>query len=493
MRPSSRWGEALSGIEDHVAVYDREWRYVYLNPKGAEVLGRTREELLGRCIWEVFPEAVGNQYWRELHQAAAEGRPIHSEHHYLPWDRWYENHIYPFSGGVAVLSSDITERKQVQHEREQLLAQLDTVAHQMPAAVMIADARGTLVFCNEQVREIVGFDYPLNRPLSDLGELPRFEGLWPDGRPLARNEWPLPRVLRNGEVLRGEEIDIRRGDGTQVTIEVNAGPVRDEEGRITAAVVVFQDITDRKRAEEVLREEDRRKDEFLAMLAHELRNPMAPIRNAVEILKMLGPSEPRIDRCHEVIERQVIHLARLVDDLLDVSRITRGKLTLQKETIDLAAAMARAVETARPLIESRDQRLAVALPDPPLILEADLVRVSQIVGNLLNNAAKYSPPGSEIRLSAAREGAEAVIRVKDEGVGIPPGVLPKVFDLFVQADSSLARSEGGLGIGLTLVRTLVEMHGGTVTAESEGPGRGSELTVRLPLSGKERPLQAAPR
>ncbi|HSK81761.1 MAG TPA: PAS domain-containing protein, partial [Thermoanaerobaculia bacterium] len=309
-------GEALAGIDDHVAVYDREWRYVYLNQRGAEVLGRTREELLGRCIWEVFPDAVGNQYWRELHQAVAEGKPIHSEHHYLTWDRWYENHIYPFPGGVCVLSSDITERKRAQLEKESLLVRLEAVARQMPAAVMIADAAsGTLVFCNERVFEILGYDDRLERRIDPFDDPPQIEGFRPDGGRLTGQDWPIARVLRTGEVVRGEEIEIRRLDGTRVTIEVNAGPVRDEEGGITAGVVVFLDVTDRKRAEEALRDGDRRKDEFLAMLAHELRNPMAPIRNAVEILKMIGSSEPLIDRCRDVIERQVIHLARLVDDL----------------------------------------------------------------------------------------------------------------------------------------------------------------------------------
>lgn len=479
-------GEALAGIEDHVAVYDRDWRYVYLNHRGAEVLGRTREELLGQCLWEVFPDAVGNQYWRELHQAVAEGRPIHSEHHYLPWDRWYENHIYPFPGGVCVLASDITERKRAQLERESLLLQLEAVARQMPAAVMIADAvTGTLVFCNERVFEILGYDL-LKSQVNLFDDPSQIEGFRPDGGRLAAGDWPIARVLRTGEVVRGEEIEIRRLDGKRLTIEVNAGPVRDGEGRITAGVVVFGDVTERKRAEEALREADRRKNEFLAMLGHELRNPLAPIRNAVEVLGLLGASEPRIDWCREVIDRQVSHLSRLVDDLLDISRITQGKVTLQKEAFDLAMIVSRAVETTRPLIEERGHRLILALPREPVLLEADLVRLAQVLANLLNNAAKYTPEGGEIRLSAESEGQDAVIRVSDNGLGIPPAMINRVFELFVQGDQSLARSEGGLGIGLTLVRSLVEMHGGTVEARSDGPGRGSEMVVRLPVLVPER-------
>jgi CheY-like chemotaxis protein/two-component sensor histidine kinase len=232
------------------------------------------------------------------------------------------------------------------------------------------------------------------------------------------------------------------------------------------------------------READRRKDEFLAMLAHELRNPIAPILNALHLLRE-EDGGPAAEQAHEVAERQVRHLARLVDDLLDVSRINSGKIHLRKVRVELGEAVARAVETARPLIAARRHELSVSLPDEPIPLEADAARLEQVLANLLNNAAKYTETGGRIAIEAHREGEAAVVRVRDNGIGIAPELLPRIFDLFTQADRSLDRSQGGLGIGLTLVRSLVEMHGGRITAASAGVGKGSEFVVRLPLGSPE--------
>jgi signal transduction histidine kinase/DNA-binding response OmpR family regulator len=229
-----------------------------------------------------------------------------------------------------------------------------------------------------------------------------------------------------------------------------------------------------------LQEADRRKDEFLAMLAHELRNPLAPLRNALQILRLPEVGAAEAERALAMMDRQVQHLVRMVDDLLDVSRLLRGKVRLRLEPVSLGEALARAVETAQPVIDARGHQLTVELPEEPVYLEGDLVRLAQVFANLLHNAAKYSEKAGPIAVSAAREGEWAVVRVRDQGVGIEAGLLPRVFDLFVQADASAARSQGGLGIGLTLVKRLVEMHGGAVSAWSAGPGRGAEFTVRLP-------------
>lgn len=235
-----------------------------------------------------------------------------------------------------------------------------------------------------------------------------------------------------------------------------------------------------------LKEADRRKDEFLAMLAHELRNPLAPLRNALHVVRQRGPEQSAVVRqAWELMDRQVDHLVRLVDDLLDVSRITRGRVELRKEKVDLAEAATRALESARPLIDARRHRLTYEGPPAPVRVEADPVRLAQVIGNLLNNAAKYTDEGGQITLTVGREGHEAVVRVRDTGAGLPPEMLPRVFDLFTQAESTLDRAQGGLGIGLTLVRSLVEMHGGSVQALSAGPGQGSEFVVRLPALAGE--------
>jgi signal transduction histidine kinase len=248
------------------------------------------------------------------------------------------------------------------------------------------------------------------------------------------------------------------------------------------------EIAERKRLEEELRRRveelaaaDRTKDEFLAMLAHELRNPLAAIANAGYLLDRKGESDVRSGEMLAVIGRQIRHLSRLVDDLLDVSRFNRGRIELRQEPVELRRAVEGAAETARPLIEQRRHALTVDLPVEPLWIEADLTRIEQIFANLLHNAAKFTEPGGRISLAAERQGSEVLLRVRDTGVGIAPELLPRIFDLFVQEERSLARSQGGLGIGLTLVRSLVERHGGTIEAASDGPGRGSELRVRLPL------------
>jgi PAS domain S-box-containing protein len=235
-----------------------------------------------------------------------------------------------------------------------------------------------------------------------------------------------------------------------------------------------------------LKETDRRKDEFLAMLAHELRNPLAPIRNAVQIFRAKGSPVPELQWARDVIDRQLQQMTRLVDDLLDVSRITRGNIELRKERVQLATSVTSAVEASRPLIEKWGHELTVTLPPQPIFLEADHTRLSQVLLNLLNNAAKYTEQGGRIWLNAEQEGAHAVIRVRDTGVGIPQEMLPRIFEIFTQVDRSLERSQGGLGIGLTLVQSLVEMHGGTVEAHSDGPGKGSEFIVRLPVAAEHK-------
>jgi signal transduction histidine kinase/CheY-like chemotaxis protein len=256
----------------------------------------------------------------------------------------------------------------------------------------------------------------------------------------------------------------------------------------TALGLIVTDLTEQKRQQELMAAH-RRKDDFLAILAHELRNPLAPIRSAVQLLNMPSATDDMAARARETIERQVGNLTRLVDELLDVSRISRGKIQLRKESLELATVVQRAAEAAYPLVKARQHVLSIELPSEPIWLEADPTRLEQILVNLLNNAAKYTEPGGRIWISAKQAGNEAVLTVKDTGVGIAPDLLPQIFELFTQADHSLDHSQGGLGIGLTLVRSLVGLHGGSITAHSDGLGKGSEFVVRLPLLPQARTVR----
>jgi PAS domain S-box-containing protein len=270
-------------------------------------------------------------------------------------------------------------------------------------------------------------------------------------------------------------------DGRRVDISLTVSPVRDARGVIIGASKVARDITERKRAEQALRDADRRKDEFLAMLAHELRNPLAPIRYALAAARMPGRTAEQRRHAEEVVERQVAHMSRLLDDLLDVSRATRGILVLKKGRTELTSVIGAAIETARPFIDAKHHRLSLELPTQAVQLEADAVRLAQVFANLLINAAKYTNPGGDIRLRAVQEGSEVVVAVRDNGIGIPKAMMPRLFTLFSQADAAAGRTQDGLGVGLALVRGLVALHGGEVGVTSEGVGRGSEFTVRLPL------------
>jgi two-component system CheB/CheR fusion protein len=284
---------------------------------------------------------------------------------------------------------------------------------------------------------------------------------------------------------------IRGKDGNYRWFLSRAIPIRNEKGRIVRWFGTNTDVTELRELEDALREADHRKDEFLATLAHELRNPLAPVRNAMQVIRLKGPASLELQWAREVIERQVQQMTRLIDDLMDVSRITRNKIELRKEIVELGAILQSAVETSRPLIDASAHTITVSLPPQPIYLNADATRMAQVFSNLLNNAAKYSEDSGRIELSAECDRDEAVVSVRDHGIGIPREMLPHIFDLFTQADRSLERAHGGLGIGLTLVKRLVEMHGGTVTAQSGGAGQGSTFMVRLPIA-VSLPAETAP-
>jgi signal transduction histidine kinase len=306
---------------------------------------------------------------------------------------------------------------------------------------------------------------------------------------LPPEELPLQRAARGAEVRNYEE-EIHFDDGQVIHLYGSAVPLRDPNGAPRGSIGAFVDVTRLKQAEAALRDADRRKDEFLAMLSHELRNPLAPILTAVELMQLRGDVATPYER--EVILRQAQHLTRLVDDLLDVSRVARGKVKLKKNLLELASVVAKAVESAAPLLERQRHELRLSVPVQGLTVEADEVRLTQVIANLLTNAARYTAPHGHIDVTAAREGEDVVLRVHDDGMGIDANLLPHVFEMFVQGVQSADRSQGGLGLGLSLAHTLTELHGGTIVAYSAGPGRGSEFTVRLPASKQAAPTPSTP-
>ncbi len=364
-------------------------------------------------------------------------------------------------------------------ERRQAEEQFRVMAENIPQLAWMARPDGHIFWYNRRWYEYTG-----TTPDSQEG--------W--GWESVHDPEVLPEVRERWKqcIATGEPFDmvfpLKGRDGAFRPFLTRIMPVKDAEGRVVQWFGTNTDITEQKQAAEELRkltaelsEADRRKDEFLATLAHELRNPLAPIRNGLEIMRLSSGGGETVEKARAMMERQLGQMVHLVDDLLDVSRISRGKLDLRKERVDLAVVLNNAVETSRPLIDSNGHELTVGVPPWPIFVDADVTRLGQVFGNLLNNAAKYSERGGRIGLTAERQGGEVVVSVKDTGVGIPPDMLPKIFEMFTQVDRSLEKSQGGLGIGLTLVKQLVEMHGGSVEAKSDGHGRGSEFVVRLPL------------
>ena len=368
---------------------------------------------------------------------------------------------------------------------------------QQGAATLTSD--GTVFYANQRLAEL------LSVPLGSLIGT-RFSDYVADA-----DRGVLAAAL--DQALTGDvqcEVAIRRGEGG-FPAGITASPLLEQESILCLLVT---DLTQQKRQEHererfleeqvartaaestaaALREADRRKDEFLAILAHELRNPLGPLRNGIQLLSLAGPLEPGMRETHEMMARQVENLVRLVDDLLDVGRVTQGMIKLRKERVDARVIVSRAVESCRDFVSERDHRLEVDLPEDLLPVEVDMVRMAQVVVNLLKNAAKFTPPGGRIRIAAERmpDSDEALIRVRDSGQGISPDMLSKVFDLFVQADSTASRTEEGLGIGLTLARYLTELHGGSLNAASAGLGQGSEFVIRFPLAPGAKPPAPRP-
>jgi PAS domain S-box-containing protein len=379
---------------------------------------------------------------------------------------------------------DVTDRKRLQDELERKQQEFATLVENSPDVIFRLDYKLRHLYVNPAVTLATGWtpEHFLGKTGLEAG-LP--ESFWKGFEPKCR------RTLETGEP-QSFEFEYESPQGKQFyQARVVREPASNGDGPTLLGITT--NITNLREAEAALRDADRRKDEFLATLAHELRNPLAPIRNSLEVMKQAKGRDDLMGEARATMERQLRQMVRLIDDLLDVSRITRNRIELRKERVELASILHHAIEACQPLIEAARHNLSIALPSDPIYLNADPVRLAQIFGNLLTNSCKYTELGGRIWLTADRQGSDVIVTVKDTGVGIPSDMLPHIFDMFTQVDRSLERSQGGLGIGLTLVQRLVEMHDGSVTASSAGRGRGSEFSVRLPMLSEPPPVSRSAR
>jgi PAS domain S-box-containing protein len=384
--------------------------------------------------------------------------------------------------GASKIARDVTHHRYAEHRERQLLA--DTAAanakfqaffEQGALFAAILDVDGNVLEPNRLFAEGCGFTR------NEIIGRPVWEGPWWVESAESRARIQAAATEAAGGLNARAEVSYRTADGSKRNGVVVIQPIKRYADQVLFLALSGADITDRKRLEDDLREADRKKNEFLAMLAHELRNPLAPISNAARALRLGVGDAEAVCSASEMLERQVSLLARLVDDLLDISRITRGTIELRTTRTALGPIVLQAIEAVRPLAKSMNHEVTTTLPKNEIYVEADPARLTQVVGNILNNACKFTNAGGQIQLIVSQDNQEAAIRVCDNGIGIAPEHLPLLFDMFAQVDASLERSRDGLGIGLTLVKTLVELHGGSVTVNSGGPGRGSEFTVRLPV------------
>ncbi|HYW31192.1 MAG TPA: PAS domain-containing sensor histidine kinase [Gemmatimonas sp.] len=459
----------LDSITDGFVTLDKSGHFTFVNAEAERMFGRPRDELLGRTLTELFPEYAARGMTREFERAARERTMVEFDDVEPGTGRSIASRIYPADdGGVSMYFRDTTQQRVADARAFRSEEQARTLISVLPgAAVFVVDRELRYTVADGDALHAAG-----KTPADFVGKTIH-EVL--DAAKAAELERRF-RLAFEGVPFTHEHDEHDRSFATRGV------PLRDESGDVYAVMAFSSDITDRKASEVVLREADRRKDEFLATLAHELRNPLAPVMNALAILKRAGDDTALAEQASAMMERQLRQMVRLIDDLMDVSRITRNALELRVSRIELTPVLHHALEACGPMIEEAGHHLDVVLPEEPVCLDGDAARLAQVFGNLLVNACKYTERGGHIRVTATVRDDQVVVEVHDTGMGIPPDMLGAVFEPFAQVDRSLERTHGGLGIGLSLVKQLVTLHNGSVSAHSDGAGHGSTFTVCLPLA-----------
>ena len=491
LRKQSEWLRVtLSSIGDGVISTDTDGQVSFINGVAEVMTGWSSNEALGQALDEVFHivnestgERVENPAARVLREGAIAGLANHTI--LIAKDgtqRPIDDSAAPICddtgriSGCVLVFRDVTERRSAERALRRSERELAEFFENANVGLHWVGPDGIILRANQAELDLLGYS--------------REEYV---GRHIAEFHADRPVIdtiltrLTSGEILHEYPARLRCKDRSIRYVLLNSSGFFDN-GKFIHSRCFTHDITERQRAEETLAEANRRKDEFLATLSHELRNPLAPIRNAVQILKTISPATPTLEWCRDLIDKQVSQMARLMEDLLDLTRITRNSLELRKQPADLRAVIEGAIETSRPLIETGRHKLTIDLPEQKMMLDGDAARLMQVFANLFNNAAKYTEADGQIHVKAVVRRAaqndlqEVVVAIKDNGIGIAPDLLPHVFEMFFQADRSKERHYGGLGIGLTLARHIVEIHGGVIEVKSDGLGQGSEFVVRLPLA-----------
>jgi len=453
----------LASIDDHLVTYDREWRYKFVNDAAARVLGKKPDELLGKSIWKLFPEAVGNQYYRELHEALRTQKRIISEHFYPPFNKWFENHIYPFKGGVTVFSTDITARKHAEALLVESEERFRTMADAAPVFVGLTDEKGKVLFVNRTFLEFLG------KTAEDVLGDGYGDVFHPEDLPIFTKAYGNSLRTHSAFTL---DCRLRRHDGAYRWLYVTSSPRFNANGTFLGFVSSGIDITDIKRLE-------KQKDEFIGIASHELKTPITTIKAYTQVLsqRFQKKGDHASADLMSKMDAQLNRLTGLINDLLDVTKMESGKLEFQVRSFDLNALIRRTVEEMR--LVAREHPIDLRLSEFGSV-RGDRERVGQVLTNFLTNAIKYSPPGKKITVTCAKRNGEVVVSVKDSGIGIPVHERERIFDRFYRIAGDNHDTYAGLGLGLYISREIVERHGGKIWVTSK-EGRGSTFSCSLPL------------